>query len=331
MKRRRVLGGLLILVAIGVGGYRYAGRPSASPVARDRAATMELRRLLADAAPARPPVEQSVQPANRDWWNVPFAAEFEAMRAAARAGDASAAYALGSRAATCMRELREKSPASILADYQDQLSLPEDIEKRLGPDHLAVRRRNTANNTARELDRYENCAAIGAARMADYLQWLEQAGAAGSGAARLSYVSAVQQAYSDDRGALIAQIEEAGRRRTLAREWLDERIASGDESAFQLYANALEGSWLYRADYVRAAAYGYALELAQQRRMGNFGQRWREGLRPYGDRLTPAQWAEASRRGRELFMANLQNRPVWPNGAPPPEILRRMQAFRPRQ
>lgn len=320
--RRRIAVLAVALLAIGVGVgltlVRKAQRPVPSLAARDRAATVELRRLLGDAKPLPIPPDLIPQTKEHAWWNGPFAPVFGSLRAAAEAGDVSAAHVLGSRAADCMTMLRDKTPASMLADFQDEMHVEKGMSDRFDAKHLESRRQNIARQFAQQLDRYENCAAIGAARMADYLRWLERAGAAGNASARLRYVDALQAAYSDDRGALIARIEEAGRRRALARTWLEELVRSGDESAFHTYSQALKGSWLYREDYALAMAHAYALELAQARRMGNFQQRWQEGMRGYGDRLTPAQWAAASRRGREIFMATLHHRPVWPNGGPPP-------------
>lgn len=314
--------GLVSLLAIGVIVFRKPEPPAPSPEARDRAATVELRRLLADATPLPTPPAAAPSTEENGWWSGRFSAMFQRLRAAAESGDASAAHALGSRSATCMTILRDKTPASILADFQDEMDVGKAVSDRFDAAHLEGRRQNIARRFAQDFDQYEDCAEIGAQRMADYLEWLERAGMAGSAVARLRYVEALQTAYSDDRGALIADIEEAGRRRALARTWLEDGVRSGDEPAFHAYAEALKGSWLYREDYALAMAHAYALELAQQRRMGNFQQRWREGMRGYGDRLTPAQWADASRRGRQIFMATLHHRPVWPNGEPPPQFRR---------
>lgn len=328
MTLRSAMVAVLALLAVGVGVALMgkSDRPVRSPEARDRAATVELRRLLARANPVPNPSDPTPQTDEHVLWNAPFSTVFERLRAAADAGDVSAAHALGSRSAMCMTMLRDQTPASMLADFRDEVHVGKGTTDPSDAAHLERRQQNIARRFSRQLDVYEDCAAIGTVRMADYLRWLERAGAAGSATARLRYVEALQTAYSDDRGALIAQIEEAGRRRALARTWLEEGVRNGDESAFYTYSQALKGSWLYREDYPLAMAHAYALELAQQRRMGNFQSRWQEGMRGYGDRLTPAQWTHVTRQGRRIFMATLYHRPIWPNGGPPPDLRPRMPA-----
>lgn len=321
MKRRLLAVCTLALVAAGFGLSQWVDRPSPSTEQRNRDASVELRRLLTEEARAPAAAARLLDDAGRNWWSPPFATVFADMQTAANGGDMSAAYALGSRAADCMKVLRDRTPEAILADFREEMEWADSGAAQSNPGHRETRRRNVSNRFARDLDTYENCAAIGMQRLGGHLDWLERAGAAGDLNARLRFVTAFESAYENDRGALITNIEEAGRRRALARAWLEDLVQRGEESAFHVYAEALQGSLLYRADYKRAMAYAYALELVRERRVGNFEQRWREGLRPYGDRLTPAQWLDASRHGREIFRATLQDRPVWPHGAP---------SFRPR-
>lgn len=211
-------------------------------------------------------------------------------------GDADAMYVLGRRLAHCARLLRERMPEVLLEEYRGMVAA-----EAKAPEPSVARRQNLARQYREELAAYQSCAKLGDQRASTFVRWLERAGLAGHRRARLAYVEYALDEYEKDDGHLAAHIEEAARRRRLARAWLEAELARGDEEALSLYIEALDGgSALYPRDRFAAELHRYVLTLMRARRMGQFETAWARG--PYRhSALTPAQWDEVARRGRALY------------------------------
>jgi len=317
MKRTLIFGALLLamaVTAIALFVWPASNHPTRPPAAPN--ATAELSQML-DAAgvPVRAAASTEalgaapVSDTTDGWWQRPLSEVFDAMLAAANDGDMHAAYALGSRSARCVDLLRERSADTLLAGYR------QDMEMMKGRDDPeGIRLANVSNQFRRELQAYEDCAAVGEARLAGYLQWLERAGRAGVTGARVAYAQNAMAEYRGDRNALIANIEQATARRALTRDWLEELVRAGNEDALNVYVEALSGQdGIYAADLTQARAYGYALDLVRSRRVDGFAKLWADGPIRYGDDLTPRQWDEATVRGRQIFRESFEHLPAWPN------------------
>ncbi len=129
--------------------------------------------------------------------------------------------------------------------------------------------------------------------------WLERAAAAGSTDAQLAFAENALAEFGGDRGALIAGIEEAARRRERAATWLRRLIHAGNERALVL---AVQDPHLagHQPDSVEHEAHRHAWDLVRGSRSGDFAGVWSDGPERY-DLLAPAQWDEVARRGRQIY------------------------------
>lgn len=232
--------------------------------------------------------------------------------AAAQQGDLDAAAVLGQRLNGCLRTLQEQSPAKLL-EMLDIVMADE------GTDAASLARQASVQRQfAQDLDQHDACARVGQTALEEGMSWLERAGRGDAKGARLAYVSAWARQSGGDREALIADIERIAARRTLAREWLEQSRAAGEEQALDLYIDAYAGrNGLYARDPLQEQAYRYVRDLVQGRRSGEFDALWADGPQRYGTELTSAQWDAAEAQGRSLFKAHYQARPVWSHGPPP--------------
>ncbi|WP_133501420.1 hypothetical protein [Cognatilysobacter terrigena] len=247
-------------------------------------------------------------PAPDPGWERPFAEVEPSLRVRAEAGDIRAATTLGLRAARCHALLGDRPREDIVEQWQEALAHRSPIAR-----NEDVRRRNMEDAMKRELAAYDDCAAVGAARTADYLVWLERAGRAGGLPAQVAFAQHALDAWSTPES-MVSQIEEAARRRSLARGWLEAQIANGRESALAVYADPLSGKQsLYAGDVERVQTYSYVLELVRSRRIGDFDRLWAEGPRPYGTDLTPAQWRRVADEGRRIYQLSFKNAPLYPD------------------
>ncbi len=312
------------LAAVRTGAFAHARMSSPqSAQAPDSAARLRARlaalpgdspETLAAMARAR----GAMLPPGPDWWGTPFDQIHDRMRTAAEQGDMRAAYALGSRYIACEKALRERTPAFILENLEQEL----DDEESSGYDVHESKGRlsNTRRRFEQELDQYEACASVGAERMQDGMAWLERAGQSGSESARGAYVSAVLGFRSEDRARLISEIERVVESRAQAREWLQQALVAGEEWPLESFNQAYEGSALYPRDPVRRNTFSYVQSLVRGRRSGDFEALWANGPHRYGKELTGAQWDWVEAEGRRIFERYYEDRPVWPNGAPPTRV-----------
>ena len=141
----------------------------------------------------------------------------------------------------------------------------------------------------------------------------------------MAYVRHAMAPYRS-RGALVANIEEAARRRRLARGWLADLLATGHPDALIHYARALwDGDLVIDRNLRLAVQYDYVRELLFARRTGNFDTAWRRGITdaPVGIdvRELPQLTAEARRLYRQQFEPWLvRNEPAGKDAAPSPVI-----------
>lgn len=327
---------LLLAAVIGAGMRLWPGRDAASK-APGIGAAAELRQVLdaskADADAATLALEATLRAAHAQadasWWERPLSEVFGQLQAAAAAGDAQAAYVLGLRSAACVQALRERTPEVLLAESRREAEWAADSDD---PGNAASRLQNTNRQLRRELETYEDCAVLPEEDLSRYLSWLARAGHAGLDEARLAYVGHAMDDYAGDRGALIAGIEVASERRTLARQWLEQMMRAGNEQALAAYVEASGGGdGLYAEDFATTATYRYALDLVRSRRMEalhrrmealgsparrerTFAQLWAQGPIRYGDQLTSQQWDEVAVRGKQIFRESFEHMP--PAAAP---------------
>lgn len=270
-----------------------------------------------EAAAVAPPIprgEQVPTPFDNDpdrFWMAPPAEVVAGLLPRAEAGDDEAAYILGSRLTGCARTLAGPGPRQRQRDYERELE--EDDPGNLPADLLQARREATTRRHEDALRRYEECAAVDDAHLAAGVAWLERAGRKGHAGARLAYATSALSDF-ESRGKLIANLEEARRRRPLARAWLEEALAAGNEQALNQYLRELGGgSGLYAPDPEALIAYGYAQSLIYARRRDAFSRRdragaagdsfealWRDGPERYGD-FTDARWQALVEQGREIY------------------------------
>lgn len=281
---------------------------------RETAAAAELRQLL-DSPEMRdddaPALERIFAQARADapWWNAPLPEVYDALLAAARGGNVEAMHAIGSRSLDCLRSLREKTPIQLLASFRDEIERIENLD---GEGH-AVHLSNATGQARRQLEDYRSCSTLGEAKLAGALDWVARAGHAGNDRARLLYARSVLDAYKDDRGALISDIEGVARRRVLARRWIEAGVKAGSEEALDMYAGAHYGqSGLYRRDLFEASTYSYVLDLVRRRRVNEFDKTWRDGPPRHEGWLTPQQWDEVQARGHAIFDTDFRDTPIWP-------------------
>ena len=295
----------LLLIVAGAGWHLRPEAPAAlehMPMDRDDAAA----RLRARASAVAPPADTravSSAPASLRDWTVPLASVYEQWRSAAHAGDMEAAHRLGQRLHVCWRSLRERTPDALLAEFERETG--DDGAFQRDAESMRLRRENVARQLMRELDIYEDCQAIGEERASNYLAWLERAGASGHLAAQRTYAGLALEEYQQDRGRLIANIEEATRRRTLARSWLERQLLSGEEAAVFDYVVELQGHrGLYSHDRMEAAVYGYVRDLILARRGGRFSPDPRGGppVRHHG--FTAAEWEVVAARANDIFASH---------------------------
>lgn len=258
--------------------------------------------LGADDRPAPPSADEMLAAAAR--WSAPLAPQLDALRARADAGDMEAAAFLGRRLRACADALRSDTPAALEREHAGALA---DRSRR--GDVPAKTREHMERRLEDQLARHADCSAVGADAIATGLDWLEKAGRAGDADARMAF--AADALDYPDRGALIADIETAGRRGALARAWIEQGVVEGDESALaQMVASLATGDGPFPRDPARHRAYAYAQQLVQSRRTGQFEALWRDGPARYGE-TTPAEWDEATRRGRDLFRTAFAAKPAW--------------------
>lgn len=324
MKKFLVVALLAVTALCALGLAVLANLPAFAPGRTSQAsspedATAELRQMLGArsqaaldaeaAARTIPPPELVDSVANVDWWTLPLPEVIERLLALAEAGDMEAAYALGSRSAGCMETLRKDSPENLLEAYRRDITI--DLGRPRTPEQQALWKLNTDRQFASRLKRYEDCAVLDEAVLADHLQWLERAGASGLDKAQLAYAQYASAEYEDDRGALIADIEEATRRRERAAEWLRRLVADGNEQALSAMVESPDISGL-AADPEALMSYRYVLDLVRSRRVGKFEALWGEGPTRYGDEFTTQQWNDIAARGRRIFKEDFEDAPLWP-------------------
>lgn len=277
---------------------RLAAPLDGEPVDRDGA-----RRIHADMI-ARDPSQR--------WWLLPFDEVYAELRAAAEKGDARAQHVLGRRSADCLATMRDETPANLLKRLDEEMET-----ENFGP-YAQRRMANIRQQSSEALARFDACAGLDRAWEDESLLWLERAGRGDAAGAKLGYVSAWAKQLGGDRNALIAGIERVAAQRELAREWLEQGRAEGDDGALDLYIDAYSGAnGLYPRDRVQELAYRYARDLVRGRRNAQFDSLWAKGPVRYDQDLTVQQWDAAEARGREIFKTYYEARPVWRNGKPP--------------
>jgi len=312
MRKRLVLVVIVAAIAASVGTLSVLRHRAAPSQAAGRA------HAVAGAAPTqaliperRPRRTVRVDSVSAEVWNLPLADVEPGLRLLAASGDTAAAFALGSRAAGCMKRLREKTREELLDEQREELDDLNDpyVEPRLAE----VRRQNVERRLRGALAYYDDCAEVGEKRLSDYLAWLEKAGRAGHSSARIAYA---QYAFDEWQKPLemVADIEEAVRRRTLARTWLDELVAAGNESALIAYVAALDGrNGLYAPNEDKRAIYSYVLDLVQNRRVGRFDERWAAGpYIPSAPEWTPERAARIKSEGHRIYREHFRDTPLWP-------------------
>jgi hypothetical protein len=277
-----------------------AASPTPLPSVTPLSATPQVR--IATSQYGRPPARHEAS-----WWHRPLADVHAELEALASAGDVDAAHVLGARAAQCGRTLRDDHPKELARRYEAELEI---LAERHPSNDAALR--NAQRGLQEGVGRYEDCAAFGMAGTRAGVAWLERAGRSGNERARIAFVEHALDDYRT-RGTLIANIEEASRRRQLAREWLDQGVRDGNELALEIAAESLDGrrGGLHARDEVAFQAHAYALQLVRSRRTGRFQALWRDGPDRYGE-MTQAQWAEAVARGRRIFSESFEHKPVVP-------------------
>lgn len=322
--KKLLIGGLLLVTALCAIGLVVIGHLPAldrgrapSPRSPDDAAA-ELRQALtaesqAATKAAAPPIPSAVVAtgaSNPEWWQPPLPEVFEMLQAKAERGDMQAAYVLGSRSAECMNRIRNDSPDKLLEDYRQDIAIDES-GRDLAPRDRERLNANRDRQFASRLKRYEECAVLGEDALAGHLEWLERAGASGIEKARLAYARYALAECESDRGALIADIETAARRRERAVEWLGQLVADGNEDALNMLVESPEISGL-AADRVALMSYRYTLDLVRSRRVGKFPALWEAGPARYGDEFTAQQWDQIATRGRRIFREDFEDAPLWP-------------------
>lgn len=297
-----------------------SGRP-ASTQSDGMDAAAELRRRLsglpAESAEFRAGHERALAKMlgterSRWWFVLPLSEIHDELRAAAQQGDSKAAHALGSRLARCNSMLRERTPAALLEELERDIETHSAVDR----ESQELRMANLRRRITEDLERYEDCASIPFESRNQALAWLEKAGSEGDLAAKLAFVSAWSEQASD-RHALIADVERVAAQRELARQWLQQALEAGDESALDRAMAAHSGSGgLYPRSEVQERAFAYAQQLVQGRRTGKFDALWEHGPERYGKTLTAQDWDAIEKQGREIFNAYFAQRPVWPNRSP---------------
>ncbi|WP_144436474.1 hypothetical protein [Lysobacter antibioticus] len=248
------------------------------------------------------------------WWLPPLDEVYAELRAAAERGDVEAASVLGGRSAQCRKTVMESTPDKLLAQLEEEMESPVDAE------YAQARMATVHERFARELAQYEACSRVGQAALDESLLWLERAGRGDAKDARLAYVATWSEQAGSDRDGLIADIERAAQQRTLAREWLAQGLAAGEDRALDIYIDAYARSGaLFPRDRVQELAYGYARDLVRGRRGSGFEALWANGPTRFGD-LSSQQWDAIEAQGRAIFKAHYESRPVGPKGAPSPPL-----------
>ena len=211
-----------------------------------------------------------------------------------------------------IRRMVESAPDKLLAQLEQEMESPGAAE------YAQARMANVHDRIAEDLARYEACSRVGQAALDESLMWLERAGRGEAKGARLAYVAIWSEQAGRDRDGLIADIERAAAQRVLAREWLGQGLAAGEELALDLYIDAYaNGGGLFPRDRVQELAYRYARDLVQGRRGSRFEALWADGPTRFGD-LTPQQWDAIEAQGRAIFKNHYEARPAWPDRAPSP-------------
>lgn len=245
-------------------------------------------------------------PGRADWVR-PLPEVLPALLARAEAGEIEAAFVLGERLSRCYSVLLDRTPTVVLDEYEQELTWAG-----LDPEHDAddVRLRNLENRTMAALDDHVECTAAGA-EVERAAEWLETAALAGHARARVNYATGALAEFAS-RGALIRNIEEIARRRTLARRWLEAGVHAGDEMALNRYVDSLrKGDVLYPRNPHKAQVYGYAQQLLRSRRVGQFDALWRDGPTRAPD-FDDAAWAAILMEGRELFDSTFRDALLYP-------------------
>lgn len=248
-----------------------------------------------------PPASPPVPPPPSEGRDLPIAPHLSAWREAARRNPAEA-FDLATRLSQCVR-VQAKSAEDELAEFNRQ--------------RHAAKERGDANRALQQLDelqaqaliRRTDCNALDAGYEAEMLAWYERAArevqdAGLRSAARLAYV---RQAFIDfpREADILARLEEAQRRRDLARAWLLAELESGNESALWAWLDALgDGSPLFpRAEPVTRHAWMFVEALRHARRQNGEAAAlalWDEPQSGgwYTGDLSPEQIAAALEAGR---------------------------------
>jgi hypothetical protein len=238
-------------------------------------------------------------------WEHPLTPNLAAWREAARR-EPGEAMALAVRLSQCLRPLalKEKDEEADFARRRRQARDRGDTEQIL---------QRIDEQQAEARNRRADCMALDAGFKAEMLSWYERAAREADDAAlrsnaRLAYV---RQAFVDFPGEadILARLDEAQRRRDLARAWLLDELEAGNERALEPWLDALhDASPLFpRADPVTQQAWGFVYQVRHARRGGGDAAAralWDDAQAGgwYTGQLTPEQIAAALEAGRAHYL-----------------------------
>lgn len=245
--------------------------------------------------------------------------------AAADAGNPEAAYVAGRSLAECHRILRDDTPEAMLSSHRDEML---ELQQREGTPAYEHLQQQFEGRFARRVDGYVECSTLAPGLVARSVGWLEQAAAAGHPGARKAY-PALAMAEFETREGIIRDPMEARRRQALARAYIEEAVAAGDQQALNVYVGAQHGRGpLYPEDRRALQVYGYVHQLAlnqprtadpttdavrariERRRNelagtpgeDRFQSLLRDGpFRAPSEAFSDAEWAEITAEGRRIF------------------------------
>ena len=242
----------------------------------------------------------------------------------AEQGDMEAAAKLGHYLLTCVGR---RDAEAIKRRFDQQLAeAKEQAQMDSRREDIAIS--NAKFRYANGMIQHEACSKLGEAQIANYHVWLEKAGRAGVASAKLAYMSSALKQF-EGKSALVANIEEAARRRGIARAWMEEILQEKGhpdrEAALRKYVAELngEGNGLFAPDQQRAIVYQYVLEMVVASRVdadprmrelmqsiaqrrgkaapsSRLAQLWQNGPDRHGG-LSDQQWQQIADEGRDIF------------------------------
>lgn len=232
------------------------------------------------------------------------------LRQAAEAGEVAAQVEFGSRLAWCLGRDRES-----VAAYRHE----QERAKAAFAAHGEQWPEEEIDEESRkmEAEALEQCALSDAEEIADYHRWLERAARSGDIDAKVAYARHALSEFTRPRqyepahvhDHLLANLPEVIRRRDLARGWAEDAVRAGNADILGELGSQYGGSGglngLYPQDALRSAIYDHAADLARAWRnpsnTGALEEYWHNGPERT-DNLTDAQWDEAARQARELYL-----------------------------